>query len=239
MPFSTAIKKKKSWVSLRLNNTQASLCWLHAGNICYSNFTTISDYVYWDPVFNADSIGFEVFLRWAFCPTANEQLRDCLQVFGFLWISLWRCPSELGASDRCRHCCYLLIQNELPLCQILWFDLCFRHWHNPQDCGRLTGKYHRRRVNMTEIKLVTFQTWKTRYLGHKPKGLKQPHYILCLKKHACVVWDLPFCQDYFIYGTPNCGLEVLGSLLSIYPSNKWKSRFSWLLTLIIQRSLYN
>lgn len=94
-------KKKKSWLCLRLNNTQASLCWLHAGNICYSNFATISDYAYWDPVFNADSTGFEVFLLLAFCPTANEQLRDCWQVSGFLRISLWRCPSELG-DHRCR-----------------------------------------------------------------------------------------------------------------------------------------
>lgn len=26
-----------------------------------------------------------------------------------------------------------------------------------------------------------------------------------MEKHACVIWDLPFCQDYVIYGTPNQG----------------------------------
>lgn len=200
-----------------MNNTQASLCWLHAGNICYSNFATISDYVYWDPVFNADSIGFEVFLRLAFCPTANEQLRDCLQVFGFLWISLRRCPSELGTLGTLtdvEDCRYLLIQNELPLCQILWFDLCFRHWHNPQDCGLLTGKYHRRRVNMTEIKLVTLQTWKTRYLGHKQKGLKQPNYILWLKSMPVWFGTCPSARIILSMVPPTGGLK---SLAAFYP----------------------
>lgn len=93
-------KKRKSWICLRPSNTLASLCWLHAGNICYSNFATISNYGYWDPVFNADSIGFEAFLWLAFCPTANEQLRDCkcLASSGF--------PSGRvhlsGRPDRCR-----------------------------------------------------------------------------------------------------------------------------------------
>lgn len=49
----TKKKKKKSWPCLGLNNnTQASSCGLHAGNICYSNFATIRGCVHWDPVSN-------------------------------------------------------------------------------------------------------------------------------------------------------------------------------------------
>ena len=70
--------------------------------------------------------------------------------------------------------------------------------------------------------------------GHRHKGLKQPRYVLGLKSVACVVWDLPFCRDDFIRGTPKWGLEVLGSLSSIYPSNKWKSRFSCLPTVLTE-----
>lgn len=150
--------KKKSWMCLRLNNTQASLCWLHAGNICYSNFATISDYVYWDPVFNADSTGFEVFLLLAFSPTANEQLRDRLQVSGFLRISLWRCPSELG--DRQMQKPGVIYESRMSFHSVRPFDLIFTLGTDitHRIGGWLTGKYHRGKVNRTEIKLITFQT---------------------------------------------------------------------------------
>lgn len=103
MPLLLLLTKKKKKVD-RLglnNNTQSSSCGLHAGNICYSNFATISGCVHWDPVSNTGYTGFELFLHLAFCPTANEQLRACLQVLGFLWMGLGRCPSELGDVDRC------------------------------------------------------------------------------------------------------------------------------------------
>lgn len=147
-------------IYLRLNNTLASLCWLHAGNICYSNFATISDCVYWDPVFNADSFGFEVSLHLAFCPTANEQLRDCLQVFGFLWISLWRCPSERKDLDRCVRQAFFTSWKWIS---IPWvppdFIYALGDYPKRQDWGLLPRKYHSRR-SRTEIKLVTFQIWK-------------------------------------------------------------------------------
>lgn len=96
---------------------------------------------------------------------------------------------------------------------------------NTAEEGQIRPKY----------KVGNFSNTKNEVFGgHRHKGLKQPRYVLGLKSVARVVWDLPFCRDYFIHGTPNWGLEVLGSLLSIYPSNKWKSRFSCLLTVLTE-----
>lgn len=189
-------EEKKSWISLRLNNTWASLCWLHAGNICYSNFATISDFGYWDPVFNADSIGFEVFLQLAFCPTANEQLRDCLQVCGFLACLL---EESIWAGDRQMQGWGLLTNSEWA--PIMWEPLIWSlQGQNLQDGGLLAGN-SRRKGKRAETKSPTLQKVKRRRQVRSKKSTATNHFMFCDGKHPSGVWDLPFCRDYFIYGS--------------------------------------
>lgn len=185
---------------------------------------------------------FQCRFHWLWSLSGFSILSNCKWAIKRLFASIWLPMDQLmevsiwagGLWQMQKTARYLLIQNELPLCQILWSDLCLRHWHNPQDCGLQTGKYHRGRVSRTEMKLVTFQTWKTGCLGHRQKGLKQPHYVLWWKSMPVWFGTCPSARIMLSMVPPTGEPEVLGCLLSIYPSNKWKSRFSWLLTLIIQ-----